>query len=73
MSGFGCYKSEESKDILVVYDNFMEFLIFSQGFVRIFIKCCVVDYVCFIMVNTGNPFYTEEIVASLKQKCRSVL
>jgi len=38
MSGFGCYKSEESKDILVVYDNFMEFLIFSRGFVRIFIK-----------------------------------
>lgn len=33
MAGFGCYESEESKDILVLYDNFMEFWIFSQGFV----------------------------------------
>ena len=31
MAGFGCYKWEESKDILIVCDNFMEF--FGRGFV----------------------------------------
>lgn len=74
MAGFGCYESEESKDILVLYDNFMEFWIFFSGVRRrLLFQCCVVDYVCFIMVNAAKPFYTEEIATSLKQKFLSVL